>query len=163
MLALVFTDIQGSTALAVELGNEAFSRVRDTHFARGEHYAARLRGYVVKTTGDGLLVVFRSAPDALDFAQSIVRDPGDSKLVLRAAAHVGLVDIISEDVRGTPAHFAARLLSSATGGEIALSDDAKRQIDEQRAARHAAVRWTQRKREFKGFPGVQTIWVAASR
>jgi class 3 adenylate cyclase len=50
-LAIVFTDIVGSTALNVELGDAAMSEVRRRHFAQSTALLAKHAGYEVKTNG----------------------------------------------------------------------------------------------------------------
>lgn len=123
-LAVVFTDIIGSTALGLLVGNEEMGRVRRAHFRCGESYAKRFHGRVIKTSGDELMVAFRSAPDAVDFVRAIQEDPGDARISLRAAIHVGLVDVEDNDIFGSAVDFTARLLTAAAGAELILSADA---------------------------------------
>jgi class 3 adenylate cyclase len=162
-LAVVFTDIIGSAALGVAIGNEAMRRLRKAHFRCGENYAKKFHGRVIKTNGDELMVAFRSALDAFDFVRAIQDDPGDARITLRAAIHVGLVDVEDDDMFGTAVDFTARLLTAAIGAELILSADAKRQIDQERAARHVTVQWTTRSGlRFKGFDGEsQTVWICS--
>ena len=61
MLAVVFTDIVGSTVLANELGNEAMNEIRRAHFEQGRHWLSRQGGYEIKTIGDSMMMAFRTA------------------------------------------------------------------------------------------------------
>jgi class 3 adenylate cyclase len=48
MLAILFTDIVGSTALQRELGDQAYNAVRRAHFAQAHCFIAAFHGYEVK-------------------------------------------------------------------------------------------------------------------
>jgi TolB-like protein/class 3 adenylate cyclase len=94
------------------------------------------RGRIVKTTGDGMLVEFASAVDAVRCATVIQRDitrqnaslPQETRLDFRVGIHVG--DIITEDndIFGDGVNIAARLEGIAEPGSVCISDDAYRQI-----------------------------------
>jgi class 3 adenylate cyclase len=75
-IALVFTDIVGSTALANRLGNEAMDEVRGQHFQQGRRLVRAFGGYEIKTIGDSLMVTFRTAVEALDFVLAFEQDAG---------------------------------------------------------------------------------------
>lgn len=64
-IAVVFTDLVDSTRLLSSLGDDAFDEVRRQHFDVLRTAAAEHRGEEVKNLGDGLMVVFRSASDAI--------------------------------------------------------------------------------------------------
>jgi hypothetical protein len=74
-LAIVFTDIVGSTALGVELGDAAMGEVRRKHFAQSAALVAEDTGREIKTIGDSVMAVFRSVEAALDYARALQRDP----------------------------------------------------------------------------------------
>jgi adenylate cyclase len=95
------------------------------------------RGRVVKRTGDGLLVEFRSAVDAVRCAieiQSGMNEryagvPAEWRIEFRCGIHVG--DVVEEsdgDLMGDGVNIAARLEGIAKPGSIALSEDAYRQV-----------------------------------
>ena len=60
-LAIVFTDIVDSTALGIQLGDAAMSEVRRRHFAQSTALVAKYAGREIKTIGDSVMAVFRSA------------------------------------------------------------------------------------------------------
>lgn len=97
----------------------------------GEH-----RGRIVKTTGDGMLVEFGSAVDAVRcaveiqraMANSFVDTPQEMSIQFRIGIHVGDIIIDSDDIFGDGVNIAARLEGIAEPGGICISDDAYRQI-----------------------------------
>ena len=64
-LAIVFTDIVGSTALGRALGDEQMNGVRCAHFGQSRALLAQHAGREIKTIGDGVMAVFRSIGAAL--------------------------------------------------------------------------------------------------
>ena len=94
-------------------------------------------GRVVKRTGDGAIVEFRSVVDAVRCAieiQSAMVErnaglPGDRRIEFRIGVHLG--DVVEEadgDLMGEGVNIAARLESVAEPGAICLSEDAYRQV-----------------------------------
>ena len=97
---------------------------------------AEHRGRVVKTTGDGALVEFASAVDAVRCAMEIQRAmaernttiPEDRRIEFRIGINVGDIIIDAGDIYGDGVNIAARLESIASPGAICLSEDAYRQV-----------------------------------
>lgn len=58
VVALLFTDLVGSTALLAHLGDDAAEELRRTHFGLLRQAVAQAGGEEVKTLGDGLMVFF---------------------------------------------------------------------------------------------------------
>jgi len=56
LLALVFTDIVGSTALNEEIKDERMNEVRRAHFAQSRKLISKCKGCEIKTIGDAFLV-----------------------------------------------------------------------------------------------------------
>src|ERR1700681_1368449 len=94
------------------------------------------RGRIVKTTGDGMLVEFASAVDAVRFAVEVQRGitrqndgvPQDTRIEFRIGIHVGDVIFDDNDIFGDGVNIAARLEGIAEPGGICISDDAQRQV-----------------------------------
>jgi adenylate cyclase len=94
------------------------------------------RGRIVKTTGDGLLVEFSSAVDAIRCAVEVQSGmaeqnadvPQDRRIEFRIGIHVGDIIIDDNDIFGDGVNIAARLEGIADAGGICISDDAQRQI-----------------------------------
>jgi adenylate cyclase len=97
---------------------------------------AEYRGRIVKTTGDGVLVEFPSAVDAVRCAIEIQRAmaarsvaiPEDRRVEFRIGINVGDIIIDGGDIYGDGVNIAARVESLASPGEICLSDNAYQQI-----------------------------------
>jgi class 3 adenylate cyclase len=138
--------------LGNDLGNEAMTVVRRTHFKQARDLIALTGGREIKTIGDSLMVVFRTPLSALDFAIMLSKDTAHERVKIRAGIHVGLVQIEEEDVFGTMVNFTARVQSQTKGAEIWISDRAKSDIEEEKAKAHRSVRWMKhRDCELKGF------------
>ncbi len=99
-------------------------------------------GRVVKLMGDGTLVEFASAVDAVDCAISIQRamvesnegQPEDRRIVFRIGINVGDIIIEDDDIHGDGVNVAARLEGIAEPGGIAISEDVWRQVHGKAAA-----------------------------
>lgn len=95
------------------------------------------RGRLVKTTGDGLLVEFASAVDAVRCAVEIQRGltdqniavPEDQRVQFRIGIHVGDIIFEDNDIFGDGVNIAARLESTADVGGICASSIVVEQID----------------------------------
>jgi adenylate cyclase len=93
-------------------------------------------GRMVKTTGDGALVEFASAVDAVRCAVEIQRVmaersadiPEDRRIEFRIGINVGDIIIDESDIYGDGVNIAARVETLATPGSICLSDNAYQQI-----------------------------------
>jgi class 3 adenylate cyclase len=158
-IAIVFTDIVGSTALGNELGNEVLNEVLHTHFMHARRLIEKYGGHEISAIGDALMIAFRTAVEALNFALDLHADTGDERVKVRAGIHVGLVHIQEEETFGTTANYAARVIGMAEGAEIWTSDRAKGDIDEERAETHRLLRWTEHPQcELKGIPGKHRLW-----
>lgn len=158
-LAVAFTDIVASTAMTCRLGNEAMGHKRRAHFARVRSLVAGHDGYEVKSNGDGFMVAFHASVAAVDFACELCADPGDADLKLRVGVHIGPVVVEDDDVQGAAVSYAARLLDQAADGGVWISDEVKNHVDQERAARHAQLRWRGHPDVvLKGFEGPQRLW-----
>jgi adenylate cyclase len=90
------------------------------------------RGRIVKTTGDGLLVEFVSAVDAVTCAtivqEQMARRDVEPRISFRIGINIGEIITDEGDIFGDGVNVAARLEGVAEPGGICLSDDAHRQI-----------------------------------
>jgi len=97
---------------------------------------ADYRGRIVKTTGDGVLVEFPSAVDAVRCAIEVQRAmatrnaaiPEDRRIEFRIGINVGDIIIDEGDIYGDGVNIAARVESLASPGEICISENAYQQI-----------------------------------
>jgi class 3 adenylate cyclase len=97
---------------------------------------AAYKGYIVKTTGDGLLLSFPSVVEALSCAVAMQggmakrnRDiAADRRIEFRIGVNIGDVIVEKGDVFGDGVNIAARLEQIAPPGGICLSEDVYRQV-----------------------------------
>jgi adenylate cyclase len=136
-LAAIFAgDVAGYSRLmsADEEGTLAKLNAHRREFL--EPTIAEHRGRIVKRTGDGILIEFGSAVDAVQCAVTVQSGMGkrnepiapDKRIELRIGVHVG--DIIFEegDIFGDGVNIAARLEGIAEPGSFCISEDAYRQV-----------------------------------
>jgi class 3 adenylate cyclase len=129
VVTLLFTDLVGSTALLSELGDDEAEQLRRVHFGLLRDVAAAHGGQEVKNLGDGLMVAFPSAVNAVGCAigiqQAVHRHntrEGDERLRVRVGLHVGEPIRDEGDYFGTPVVIAKRLCDRADGGQILASE-----------------------------------------
>lgn len=125
---IVITDLVGSTALRADLGEEAADRLRSEHDIRLTAVAESHGGTVIKGTGDGLILAFAGATEALHASvalqQAIDSLGRRSQLLLAARIGVSAGDVTFEggDCFGSPVIEAARLCGAADGNQILVAD-----------------------------------------
>ena len=132
-VALLFTDIEGSTALVRALGDEWGDVLEQHHELVGEAIR-RHGGYVDRTEGDAFVAVFDEAPAAVQAAVEAQRElvaatwppqAGPRGLRVRMGVHVGAVERRKTGYVGLEMHRAARIASAAHGGQLLLSATAR--------------------------------------
>jgi class 3 adenylate cyclase len=133
-LALLFTDIQGSTAMYERVGDmKAFDVVR-LHFGFLREAISRNSGALVKTIGDAVMASFHDPLDALRAAldmHSRIADfnanAGDDLIGLKVGAHTGTCLAVTLNGRldyfGQTVNVAARVQGLSHGYEIVLSEE----------------------------------------
>ncbi|MFP5328352.1 MAG: adenylate/guanylate cyclase domain-containing protein, partial [Acidimicrobiia bacterium] len=122
IVALLFTDVVGSTALLDRLGDEAFDAFRRRHFRNLREQVAAHGGTEVKSLGDGLMVVLPSAVQAIECAVALQRQSAASDgVAIRVGVHVGEPFLDEDDYFGTPVVVARRLCDQAGPGQIYAS------------------------------------------
>jgi class 3 adenylate cyclase/tetratricopeptide (TPR) repeat protein len=127
-VAVLFTDVVGSTELSSSLAAEAADAVRRGHFSILRQAVAEADGTEVKNLGDGLMVVFGSASAALSCAvamqQGIERDNrGRERAVgLRVGLSIGEVSREDDDYFGDPVIEAARLCARCESGQVLAAE-----------------------------------------
>lgn len=156
--ALMFTDVEGSTNLLTQLGDEAWIDLLRGHDAALRQCFARHQGLEVhqKGGGDGFFVAFPSPRAGLDCSldiQQAMREWGGHPLAVRIGVHWATVTRAEGDFSGRGVHEAARIAALARGGEILASTATVAAAGER--YRTGEVREV----TLRGLPG--TAWVAA--
>ena len=129
IVTLLFTDLMGSTELLGRLGDDQAERLRRLHFGLLRTVATAHSGQEVKNLGDGLMVAFASAVNAVSCAiaiqQAVHRHnarQGDTRLSVRVGLNIGEPIRDEDDYFGTPVVVAKRLCDEAEGGQILASE-----------------------------------------
>jgi class 3 adenylate cyclase len=129
MVALLFTDLVGSTEMLGRLGEDAAEDLRRAHFLMLRQAVGEAGGEEVKSLGDGLMVTFPSSLQAVGCAvamqQAVAahneKDP-ERALQIRVGIHLGEPVADDDDFFGTPVVVAKRLCDRADGHQILASD-----------------------------------------
>jgi len=121
LASILFTDVVDSTATAVQMGDARWRETISTLNERCQSEVDRLRGRVIKTTGDGLLALFDSSDRAVRAAEACIAQARGLGLGLRAGVHTGEVELSPGDVRGLAVHVASRIMGLAGDGEVWVS------------------------------------------
>lgn len=158
-LAIVFTDVVGSTALGEEIKDERMSEVRNAHFAQSRKLIEQYKGREIKTIGDSFMAAFKSVDKALEYAIALQANTGHAEVQIRAGIHIGPMQVEEKDVFGGAVNFAARVISAIEEREeIWLSDRAKEDLDRAGTKQHALLKWERHDGvKMKGF-GTFTLW-----
>jgi class 3 adenylate cyclase len=136
-IAIMFTDLRGSTQLYDALGDApAYNLVRD-HFSFLSERVQRHHGFVVKTVGDAVMAAFSRPDDAVRAALAIRDDVAGfnaargggaavTPIALKLGLHAGpCIAVTTGDVLdyfGATVNIAARLEHQCRGGEVVVSE-----------------------------------------
>jgi class 3 adenylate cyclase len=123
-VAVLFTDVVGSTELLDRLGDDAAHHVRRRHFALLRDALGHHGGREVKSLGDGLMVVFASAGAAVACGVAMQRAVAASEDPLELRVGIASGEAVCEDgdYFGRPVVVARRLCDAAGGGEVLVSE-----------------------------------------
>jgi adenylate cyclase len=136
LAAVLAADIAGYSRLMGRDEERTLAQLKVLRKTLVDPGIASHRGRIVKTTGDGMLVEFASAVDAIRLAAEVQhamaegnRDVSpDLRIEFRIGIHVGDIIIDDDDIFGDGVNIAARLEGVAQPGGVCVSDDAYRQI-----------------------------------
>jgi class 3 adenylate cyclase len=121
LASILFTDVVDSTATAERMGDARWRETISTLNELCQSEVDRLRGRIIKKTGDGILALFDSSERAVRAAAACVDQAPRLGLALRAGVHTGEVELSPGDVRGLAVHVASRIMGLAGGGEVYVS------------------------------------------
>src|SRR5437764_14498837 len=137
LAAILVADVAGYSRLAGADEDRILARLRSLRSDLIDPTIAVHHGRVVKRTGDGAIVEFRSVVDAvrcaIEMQNSMVERnagvPEDRRIEFRIGIHLGDVVVESDgDLMGDGVNLAARLEGVCEPGGICLSEDAHRQV-----------------------------------
>jgi adenylate cyclase len=168
-VTIFFSDIENSTALNSELGDEEWVKLLAAHDRLLHTYVDRHRGLIVKSQGDGYMVVFSTPELALGASLDIQRALSAKRqrsrrlrrtpIRVRIGLHTGTAIEKEGDYFGRNVAMAARVAAMADGGEILVSTD----IAERLADSDAFAFIEEDTVEFKGLPGEHQLFSVEAR
>jgi class 3 adenylate cyclase len=127
-VTFVFTDIEGSTRLLQELGDEVYGRVSGDHRRLVRETFGEHGGTEIDTQGDAFFFSFPRARDAVAAAvdaQRALRDhswPEGRAVLVRMGIHTGEPHMGEEGYLGLDVVRAARISAAGHGGQILISE-----------------------------------------
>jgi class 3 adenylate cyclase/pimeloyl-ACP methyl ester carboxylesterase len=121
LVTVLYTDIVESTARAVEMGDERWSMLLETHHAAVRDQVERHDGTLIKTMGDGVLATFDRPTLAVRCALAISGHAAEEGVEVRAGVHAGECEVTDDDISGIAAHIGSRIMALAAPAEVLVS------------------------------------------
>ncbi|MFZ3320412.1 adenylate/guanylate cyclase domain-containing protein [Mycobacterium sp.] len=164
-VAILFSDIEESTALNERVGDRAWVKLIGEHDKLVRKLVKQRSGHVVKSQGDGFMIAFAHAEEAVrcgidmqDALQKNAERERHNRLRVRIGVHMGRSVRRGDDLFGRNVAMAARVAAEAAGGEILVSDTVREALsdcedlsfDEGRDA------------DLKGFAGTHRLFAVAA-
>jgi class 3 adenylate cyclase len=125
LATVLFTDLVGSTAKAVELGDRGWRDLLEQHHARTRAELSRFRGVELDTAGDGFFARFDGPARAIRCACAVRDAVTDLGLEVRAGLHTGECEVLDGKVAGLAVSIGARVAAQAGPGEVLVSQTVK--------------------------------------
>ena len=161
-VAVLFSDIEDSTALNERIGDRAWVKLIDRHDKVTRKLVGEHCGHVVKSQGDGFMVAFAHPDEAVHCAIDMQRALGgnaksrgagnDKRVRVRIGIHTGKSVRRGDDLFGRNVAMAARVAAAADGGEILVSESVREAVAEEVAFGEP------REAELKGFAGTHRLY-----
>lgn len=158
-VVIAFSDIERSTELNEELGDEGWVKLLERHNKLIHKEVEAHGGHVIKTQGDGFMIAFPDPTKAVRCSiavqQALRANPERwDNIRVRMGLHVGSSVRRGDDLFGRNVAMAARVAGLADGGEILVSEAICEAID-----RSAGIALGEpREVELKGFGGTYEVY-----
>jgi class 3 adenylate cyclase len=131
-VVIMFSDIEESTALNERIGDRAWVRLIGSHDKLVQRLVQRQSGHVVKSQGDGFMIAFARAEQAVrcgvDIQHELNKDgkrKRHEEIRVRIGIHMGRSVRRGDDLFGRNVAMAARVAAEAVGGEILVSQSVR--------------------------------------
>jgi len=121
LATVLFTDIVGSTARAVALGDRAWTALLARHHDVVRAALRRFRGREENTSGDGFLASFDGPARAVRCALEIRDALAGLAIEIRSGIHTGECERNGDQLAGIAVHTGARVMAAAAAGEVLAS------------------------------------------
>jgi len=156
LATVLFTDIVGSTAQAVKMGDRQWMDALEAHRTMVRWFLERFRGREVDTAGDGFFATFDGPARAIRCAMAVRDAALEHGIEIRAGVHTGEVEM-GEKPAGVAVHIGARVMAKARTGEVLVSQTVKDLVAG--SGLHFEDRGPQ---ALKGVPGIWNLWAATN-
>ncbi|MCY7304218.1 MAG: adenylate/guanylate cyclase domain-containing protein [Thermoleophilia bacterium] len=123
-VTFLFTDVEGSTKLLHELGDDVYAQALADHRLILRAAFSAHGGVEVDTQGDAFFVAFPTAPGALRAAADSMEGLASGPICVRVGIHTGTPLLTDEGYVGVDVHRAARIAASGHGGQVLVSSSA---------------------------------------
>ena len=158
-VVILFSDIEESTALNERIGDRAWVKLIGSHDKLVQGLVQRRSGHVVKSQGDGFMIAFARAEQAvrcgIDVQHELDKDAKrkrQEEIRVRIGIHMGRSVRRGDDLFGRNVAMAARVAAQAVGGEILVSQPVRDALRD--CAELQDIRFDEgRDVELKGFSG----------
>jgi predicted ATPase len=120
-VTLVFTDIEGSTRLLRELGEQAYGSALAEHRRVVRQAFGSRGGYEVDSEGDAFFYAFASASQAVASVEAAMRALDPMPVNIRVGVHTGEPALDPPKYLGLDVHLAARVMAAGHGGQVLLT------------------------------------------
>ncbi|HEY1838888.1 MAG TPA: adenylate/guanylate cyclase domain-containing protein [Mycobacterium sp.] len=164
-VAILFSDIEESTALNERVGDRAWVKLIGEHDKLVRKLVKQRSGHVVKSQGDGFMIAFAHAEQAvrcgIDMQDALHRDAQHKRrngIRVRIGIHVGRSVRRGDDLFGRNVAMAARVAAQACGGEVLVSDTVRDALSDCEDLAFDGGRDT----ELKGFAGTHRLFAVAA-
>src|SRR3954454_11794040 len=128
VVTLLFTDVEGSTRLLHELGDD-YAEALHEHRRRLRAAFADHEGIEVDTQGDAFFIAFAGASNAVAAAADGQRALADGPIRVRMGLHTGEPRLTEEGYVGLDVHKGARIAAVGHGGQVLLSQTTRALVD----------------------------------
>jgi class 3 adenylate cyclase/streptogramin lyase len=153
LLTVLFTDIVGSTDLAVEMGDARWRELVARHHALVRGELKRFGGREIDTAGDGFFATFDRPAQAIRCAAAVVEAVRQIGIEVRAGLHLGEVEVAGKNVGGVAVHTGARVLAVADPGDVLVTATLRELVS------GSGLEFTDRgQHALKGVPGTWQLY-----
>jgi class 3 adenylate cyclase len=158
-VAIVFSDIEESTALNERIGDRAFVRLIGNHDKLVRKHVKAHSGHVVKSQGDGFMIAFAQPEEAVRCSMAVQRSlrRRPNGIRVRIGIHMGKSVRRGDDLFGRNVAMAARVAAQADGGEILVSEVVRDALGDEDVAFDDG-----REVQLKGFSGSHRLYAVRS-
>ena len=128
LAAIMFTDIQGYTALMQRSETTAI-QVREKHREVINRLTEKYHGNIVNYYGDGTLSIFDSVVDAVHCGHELqIQFMKNPSIPVRVGVHLGDIIVTDDDIIGNSVNIASRIESMGIVGSVLISDRVREEI-----------------------------------